>query len=110
MATNAIIPASTLSSQEGATSINSSKDFEEEKFMKDLMHLRDSQDAIIGLSGWCIRNRKNNAYKIARCWLKCIKKGKMPNLVDILVSYLKSNKFPVLQIYFNVISICFSEN
>ena len=52
------------------------KDFEEEKFMKDLFHLRDSQEAIQGLSAWCIRHRKNNEYKIARCWLKCIKKGK----------------------------------
>ena len=75
MANSAVTSNSSLSNQEGATGLNSSKDFDEEKFMKDLIHLRDSQDAIIGLSGWCIRNRKNNSYKIARCWLKCIKKG-----------------------------------
>ena len=50
--------------------------FEEAKFMKDLIHLRDTQESIQGLSAWAIRNRKN-AYKIARCWLKCTKKGKM---------------------------------
>ena len=75
MATSAINPNNSSSKQEGAVSLSSSKDFDEEKFMKDLVHLRDSQDAIIGLSGWRIRNRKNNSYKIARCWLKCIKKG-----------------------------------
>ena len=48
--------------------------FEETKFMKDLVNLKDTQDAIQGLSAWCIRNRKS-AYKIARCWLKCVKKG-----------------------------------
>ena len=48
--------------------------FEETKFMKDLVHLRDTQESIQGLSAWTIRNRKA-AYKIARCWLKCIKKG-----------------------------------
>ena len=59
---------------DGPTTSSTSKDFEEEKFMKDLIHLRDSQEAIQGLSSWCIRNKKNS-YKIARCWLKCIKKG-----------------------------------
>ena len=44
------------------------------KFMKDLVHLRDTQESIQGLSAWAIKNRKA-AYKIARCWLKCIKKG-----------------------------------
>ena len=102
MATNAIIPTSDLSSQEGAPGISSSKDFEEEKFMKDLIHLRDSQDAIIGLSGWCIRNRKNNAYKIARCWLKCIKKG-MSNftssLEPVLFYGVLDNKFFAFNFY-----------
>jgi len=82
MATNVLSP-STLSTQGGPTTQSTSKEFEEEKFMKDLMHLRDSQEAIQGLSGWCIRNRKNNAYKIARCWLKCLKKGKPLYLVNI---------------------------
>ena len=53
MATSATNPNSS-SKPEGAVSLSSSKDFDEEKFMKDLIHLRDSQDAIIGLSGWCI--------------------------------------------------------
>lgn len=50
--------------------------FEEAKFMKELIHLRDTQEAIQTLSAWCLKNKKS-AYKIARCWLKCIKKGKI---------------------------------
>ena len=82
MATN-VLTTSTISTPGGPTTQSTTKEFEEEKFMKDLMHLRDSQEAIQGLSGWCIRNRKNNAYKIARCWLKCIKKGKLLCLENI---------------------------
>ena len=53
----------------------SSKDsFEESKFMKELVHLRDTQEAIQSLSGWCLKNKKSS-YKIARCWLKVVKKG-----------------------------------
>jgi hypothetical protein len=52
-----------------------SEKFEETKFMKELVNLKDTQDAVQCLSGWCIRNRKFS-YKIARCWLKCAKKGK----------------------------------
>lgn len=52
-----------------------SKDgFEETKFMKELIHLRDTQEAIQSLSAWCLKNKKA-AYKIARCWLKVVKKG-----------------------------------
>jgi len=47
--------------------------FEEEKFMKNLVNLKDTQESIQGFSGWCIRNRKS-AYKMARCWIKVIKK------------------------------------
>ena len=47
--------------------------FEEEKFMKNLVNLKDTQESIQGFSGWCIRNRKS-AYKMARCWVKVIKK------------------------------------
>ena len=47
--------------------------FEEEKFMKNLVNLKDTQDSIQCFSGWCIRNRKS-AYKMARCWVKVIKK------------------------------------
>lgn len=50
--------------------------FEEAKFMKELIHLRDTQEAIQTLSAWCLKNKKS-AYKIARCWLKCIKKVKV---------------------------------
>ena len=57
-------------------SANSKDNFEEAKFMKDLIHLRDTQEAIQTLSAWCLKNKKS-AYKIARCWLKCVKKGKM---------------------------------
>ena len=54
----------------------SAKDsFEEAKFMKELVHLRDTQEAIQSLSAWCLKNKKS-AYKIARCWLKVVKKGK----------------------------------
>ncbi len=47
--------------------------FVEEKFLHDLVNLKDTQEAISGMSAWCLRNRKN-AYKISRCWLKVIKK------------------------------------
>ena len=47
--------------------------FEEDKFMKNLVNLKDTQESIQGFSGWCIRNRKA-AYKMARCWIKVIKK------------------------------------
>ena len=47
--------------------------FEEEKFMKNLVNLKDTQESIQFFSGWCIRNRKS-AYKMARCWIKVIKK------------------------------------
>lgn len=54
----------------------SAKDsFEEAKFMKELVHLRDTQEAIQSLSAWCLKNKKS-AYKIARCWLKVVKKVK----------------------------------
>ena len=55
---------------------NSSDAFEEAKFMKELVNLKETQEAVQCLSGWCIRNRKHS-YKIARCWLKCAKKGKI---------------------------------
>ena len=48
--------------------------FEEAKFMKELVNLKETQEAVQSLSGWIIRNRKFS-YKIARCWLKCCKKG-----------------------------------
>ena len=41
--------------------------------MKNLVNLKDTQDSIQQFSGWCIRNRKS-AYKMARCWIKVIKK------------------------------------
>ena len=41
--------------------------------MKILVNLKDTQESIQGFSGWCIRNRKS-AYKMARCWIKVIKK------------------------------------
>merc|ERR1719341_867966 len=47
--------------------------FEEEKFMKILVNLKDTQESIQGFTGWCIKNRKA-AYKMARCWIKVIKK------------------------------------
>ena len=65
-----------LNSGSASLSAGNEKGFEETKFMKELVHLRDTQEAIQGLSSWCIKNRKS-AYKIARCWLKCVKKGKV---------------------------------
>ena len=50
--------------------------FDDVKFMKELVHLRDTQEAIQSLSAWCLKNKKS-AYKIARCWVKVIKKGKI---------------------------------
>ena len=41
--------------------------------MKILVNLKDTQESIQGFSGWCIKNRKA-AYKMARCWIKVIKK------------------------------------
>ncbi len=49
--------------------------FEETQFLRDLVNLRDTQEAIQGLSTWCIRNRRH-AYKISRCWLKVARKVK----------------------------------
>jgi len=54
--------------------------FEETRFMKELIHLRDTQEAIQSLSAWCIKNKKS-AYKIARCWLKVVKKGTISRVV-----------------------------
>ena len=58
--------------------------FEEEKFMKILVNLKDTQESIQGFSGWCIKNRKA-AYKMARCWIKVIKKVSLCSLVIISV-------------------------
>ena len=63
-----------MATEEPRRSSSGAPGFEETKFMKDLVHLRDTQESIQGLSAWAIKNRKA-AYKIARCWLKCIKKG-----------------------------------
>ena len=61
--------------------------FEEEKFMKILVNLKDTQESIQGFSGWCIKNRKA-AYKMARCWIKVIKKVSLclPMIVSVLTS------------------------
>lgn len=67
---------------------NSSDAFEEAKFMKELVNLKETQEAVQCLSGWCIRNRKHS-YKIARCWLKCAKKGKII-LIFLLLEYYYS--------------------
>ena len=56
-----------------AKDIMAEEKFEEEKFMKILVNLKDTQESIQGFSGWCIRN-KRSAYKMARCWIKVIKK------------------------------------
>ena len=33
--------------------------FEEDKFMKILVNLKETQESIQGFSGWCIRNKKS---------------------------------------------------
>jgi hypothetical protein len=48
--------------------------FEETQFLRDLVNLKDTQEAIQSLSHWCMRNRRHS-YKIARCWLKVSKKA-----------------------------------
>ena len=68
-----------------AATASANKDsFEESKFMKDLVHLRDTQEAIQSLSGWCLKNKKSS-YKIARCWLKVVKKGESQKSVKSLL-------------------------
>ena len=57
--------------------------FEEEKFMKILVNLKDTQESIQGFSGWCIKNRKA-AYKMARCWIKVIKKVLLLLVISVL--------------------------
>lgn len=65
--------------------------FEEAKFMKDLVSLKDTQEAVQSLSGWCIRNRKFS-YKIARCWLKCSKKGEFWMSSALMTAHLIEKK------------------
>ena len=59
-----------------ATASTAAEKFEEAQFLRDLVNLKETQEAISNFSSWCIRNRKA-AYKIARCWLKVIKKVKV---------------------------------
>ena len=56
--------------------------------MKILVNLKDTQESIQGFSGWCIKNRKA-AYKMARCWIKVIKKVSLCLLM--IISVLTSN-------------------
>lgn len=60
----------------GSASSSRLEKFEEARFLRELVHLKDTQESIQSLSAWCLRNRKS-AYKIARCWLKVIKKVKV---------------------------------
>ena len=72
--------------------MSSSKDnFEEARFMKELIHLRDTQEAIQTLSAWCLKNKKFS-YKIARCWVKCVKKGNK-HLISTIVCPLNLNAY-----------------
>ena len=64
-------------------SSNSKESFDDVKFMKELVHLRDTQEAIQSLSAWCIKNKKS-AYKIARCWVKVTKKGKNFSRINLM--------------------------
>ena len=66
-------------------SSNSKESFDDVKFMKELVHLRDTQEAIQSLSAWCIKNKKS-AYKIARCWVKVTKKGKNFSKINLMVA------------------------
>ena len=76
------------------TAVVRSDKFEETQFLRDLVNLKDTQEAIQSLSLWCLKNRKKKlilyiiyfystfsilfnrryAYKIARCWLKVSRK------------------------------------
>jgi len=79
-------------------SSNSKESFDDVKFMKELVHLRDTQEAIQSLSAWCIKNKKS-AYKIARCWVKVTKKVKTEQklplfyLINDVVQHSKRKNF-----------------
>lgn len=79
-------------------SSNSKESFDDVKFMKELVHLRDTQEAIQSLSAWCIKNKKS-AYKIARCWVKVTKKVKTEQklplfyLINDVVQHSKRKHF-----------------
>jgi len=73
--------------------------------MKELVNLKDTQDAVQCLSGWCIRNRKFS-YKIARCWLKCAKKGK--NYFSFYHS-LDGCTFPDYKVFLLLTIACFTK-
>lgn len=48
--------------------------FDSERFEKRLLNLKNTQDAITGLSQWCLAKR--TAHKqIVRSWLKILKEG-----------------------------------
>lgn len=75
--------------------------FEEDKFMKALVNLKDTQESIQGFSSWCIKNRKS-AYKMARCWTKVIKKVRIEQklvlfyLVNDVVQHASKKSFTEL--------------
>ena len=73
--------------------------FEEEKFMKILVNLKDTQESIQGFSSWCIKNRKS-AYKMARCWIKVIKKVRIEQ--KLVLFYLVNDIVQVFPVITNV--------
>jgi len=49
--------------------------FDEDKFMKALLKLKDTQESIHSFTGWCIQSQnRKQSFKMARCWTKVIKK------------------------------------
>ena len=51
--------------------------------MRELVNLKDNQESIRKLCEWCLRNKKS-AYKIARCWLKVVKKVRPEAKLNLL--------------------------
>ena len=62
----------------GELKMASSEKFDEAKFLRELVHLKDTQEAIQSLSVFCLKQKKSSAFKMARCWLKVVKKAKLP--------------------------------
>jgi hypothetical protein len=49
--------------------------FDSLRFEKKLNNLKDTQDAITGLSKWCL-NKRSAHKQIVKCWLNVLKQGK----------------------------------
>ncbi|KAK2710472.1 uncharacterized protein LOC136026018 [Artemia franciscana] len=57
--------------------------FSEQKLEKRLQNLKDTQESIQSLSGWCLQY-KTHAPSIVKQWLKAIRKAKVPQRLALL--------------------------